>query len=105
MFSMEGWHVACAVVHLSALNPRMLDLSDASVSSSNFGTFTGLAYLEWHAARDIASLPSTLVSLNLKDSRELTGLPESLGALTRLQQLDLSGCLVSGQRCQSRWAR
>ena len=90
--SLEGCGSGSPASKIFTCDPRILDAGSATLSSCNFGGLSRLAYLEWHAAQDIASLPSTLATLDLSGSNRLGGLPD-LERLTGLQQLDLGNCL------------
>ena len=91
VLSLDGCKPGSAASNISMCDPSLLDLGIAALSSSDFGALNRLAYLEWHVAQNIMSLPSTLATLDLSNSRSMTALPD-LGALTGLQQLDLSHC-------------
>ena len=91
VLSLEGCGSDSPASNIFTCDPRILDLGFATLSSSSFGGLSRLAYLEWHAAQDIASLPSTLATLDLSGSNRLGGLPD-LERLTGLQQLELSRC-------------
>ena len=91
VLSLGGWAFGTAADLPSTLNPRLLDLGHAALSSSSFGAMSSMAYLEWHAAHNIATLPCTVAVLDLSSSGGMTALPV-LDKLTKLQLVDLSWC-------------
>ena len=83
---------------------RLLDLGACSMAS--FGIPIDLQFLKWNT-KHISNLPSSLIVLDLSDSRSLTRLPEDIGALSGLQTLALESCssliaLPKVSKCMSR---
>lgn len=102
---MDGYAVLSSADFLRMSSLRLLDLGACTHSVASF-QIPDIQYLRWET-QHVSNLPSSLIVLDLIDSRSLTRLPEDIGALSGLQTLALESCssliaLPKVSKCMSR---